>query len=63
MVAARHMAELAHSYGVICGSGAGILAHCPACYASLAAALLAASALLAAGLAARPAPARIVSAD
>jgi hypothetical protein len=31
-----HMRSLAHGYGEICGSRAGILAHCPACYASAA---------------------------
>lgn len=30
-----HMRELAQTYGVICGSGAGVTAHCPACYASV----------------------------
>jgi hypothetical protein len=29
-----HMRGLAQAYGEICGSGAGLLAHCPACYAS-----------------------------
>jgi hypothetical protein len=31
-----HMRSLARAYGEICGSGAGLLAHCPACYASAA---------------------------
>jgi len=39
-----HMRELVQTQGVICGSGSGVAAHCPACYASLA--------LLAAGAAA-----------
>jgi hypothetical protein len=30
-----HMRELVQTYGVICGSGSGVLAHCPACYASV----------------------------
>ena len=29
-----HMRVLVQSYGVICGSGPGVAAHCPACYAS-----------------------------
>lgn len=39
-----HMRELVRTMGVICGSGSGAAAHCPACYASIA--------LLAAGVAA-----------
>jgi hypothetical protein len=31
-----HMRSLAQAYGEICGSRAGIPAHCPACYASAA---------------------------
>lgn len=31
-----HMRAVAQAYGVICGSGAGQLAHCPACYVSVA---------------------------
>ncbi|MEO8114858.1 MAG: hypothetical protein ABI655_10775 [Phenylobacterium sp.] len=42
MAASLHMRALAEAYGVICGSGAGGLAHCPACYLAMA--------LLAAGL-------------
>ena len=53
-----HMRGLLHTYGVICGSNAGALAHCPACYASFG--------LLASGVAclilARAAPDRPVSA-
>ena len=30
-----HMRELVRTYGAICGSGSGVMAHCPACYASL----------------------------
>lgn len=34
-----HMSAL-HAYGPICGSGAGRLAHCPACYGAVALLLL-----------------------
>ena len=30
-----HMRELVQTLGVICGSGASVMAHCPACYASV----------------------------
>jgi hypothetical protein len=30
-----HMRELMQTYGAICGSGTGVTAHCPACYASV----------------------------
>jgi hypothetical protein len=30
-----HMRELVLTTGVICGSGSGAAAHCPACYASV----------------------------
>jgi hypothetical protein len=30
-----HMRELVRTTGVICGSGASVVAHCPACYASV----------------------------
>lgn len=29
-----HMRSLLQTYGMICGSASGVLAHCPACYAS-----------------------------
>ncbi|HZZ31950.1 MAG TPA: hypothetical protein VFE10_08140 [Phenylobacterium sp.] len=29
-----HMRSLSQTYGEICGSGSGVLAHCPACYGS-----------------------------
>ena len=35
-VAWAHMRGLAQTYGVICGARADLLAHCPACYASVA---------------------------
>jgi len=47
-VAWMHMRGLAKTYGVICGSGPGVLAHCPACPAS--------ALLFAAGLAALALP-------
>jgi len=31
-----HMRSLAQTYGAICGSGPGAMAHCAACYASVA---------------------------
>jgi hypothetical protein len=31
-----HMRALEAAYGVICGTGAGLLAHCPACYGAVA---------------------------
>ena len=31
-----HMRELVETYGVICGAGPGLLAHCPACAISVA---------------------------
>lgn len=43
-----HMRSLTQIYGVICGSGSGVLAHCPACAAS--------GALIVAGLAALALP-------
>ncbi len=30
-----HMRELVQTLGVICGSGSSVMAHCPACYASV----------------------------
>ena len=30
-----HMRELVQNYGVICGSSSSVMAHCPACYASV----------------------------
>ena len=47
-VAWMHMRSLTETYGVICGSGSGALAHCPACPAS--------ALLFAAGLAALALP-------
>jgi len=47
-VAWMHMRSVAKTYGVICGSGPGVLAHCPACPAS--------GLLFAAGLAALALP-------
>jgi hypothetical protein len=44
----RHMRELVQTQGVICGSGSGVAAHCPACYASLALLAAGAAALIAA---------------
>lgn len=29
-----HMRDLGQTYGAVCGSGSGIMAHCPVCYAS-----------------------------
>lgn len=46
-----HMQSLAQTYGVICGSGGGALAHCPACYVAVAFLL---SGLTALGAAAAP---------
>jgi hypothetical protein len=40
-IAWAHMYAFKAAYGAVCGSGAGLLIHCPACYA--AAALLALS--------------------
>ena len=34
-VAWLHMREFVQAYGVICGSDSSVMAHCPACYASL----------------------------
>lgn len=51
VAAGLHMRALMLAYGVICGSGGGALAHCPACYASLS--------LLSAGLAALALSARL----
>jgi hypothetical protein len=34
-VAWLHMHELVQTYGVICGSGSSVMAHCAACYASV----------------------------
>ncbi len=31
-----HMSALKAVYGVVCGSGAGLLSHCPACPAAMA---------------------------
>ncbi|MGZ6018870.1 MAG: hypothetical protein ACXWKN_13860 [Phenylobacterium sp.] len=41
-----HMRDLVQTYGVICGSGSGALAHCPACFVSLAALAAGVSALV-----------------
>ena len=38
-----HMRALVQAYGVICGSGAGEFAHCPACYIGVALMALAAA--------------------
>ncbi|RAK52529.1 hypothetical protein [Phenylobacterium deserti] len=46
-----HMRALSQAYGVICGSGGGELAHCPACYAAVG---FLASGLLALAVAALP---------
>ena len=55
-----HMRSLVQALGEICGSGSGLMAHCPACYASAillasgAAALVLAQADRPAALRARP---------
>jgi hypothetical protein len=41
-----HMRELVQTYGVICGSGSLVMAHCPACYASVSFLVAGAAALI-----------------
>ena len=54
-----HMSALNAAYGAICGSGAGRLAHCPACYGAIALLLLGLSSLgLAQAARRRPLPAK-----